>query len=111
MSNSDGYLFYTKKKKKLIKENIFLKVYKYTEIHYLQSKFPSVYSYCLVNLGHTLYILYHLTFVVIVWLYAIKNYGPYGFYLGTGWQNYFKTTDLKQRNAPPGTWPLFRRRL
>ena len=41
MSNSDGYLFYTKKEKTLIKD-IFLKAYKYTEIHYLQSKFPSV---------------------------------------------------------------------
>ena len=52
-------------------------------------------GYYLINLGHTLYILYHLTFVVIVWLYAIRNYGPYGFCLGTGWQNYFKTTDKK----------------
>ena len=42
MSNSGGYHFYTKKKKKLIKDIIFLKAYKYTEIHYLQSKFPSV---------------------------------------------------------------------
>ena len=45
--------------------------------------------------GHTLYILYHLTFVVIVWLYTVRNYGPCGFCLGTGWQNHFKTTDKK----------------
>ena len=35
-------------------------------------KISVCYSYCLVNLGYTLYILYHLTFVVIVWLYAIR---------------------------------------
>ena len=34
--------FLHKNKKKLIKDIIFLKAYKYTEIHYLQSKFPSV---------------------------------------------------------------------
>ena len=58
-------------------------------------KISVCYSYCLVNLGRTLYILYHLTFVVIVWLYAIRNYGPCGFCLGTSWQYYFKTTDKK----------------
>ena len=42
-----------------------MSAYKYTEIHFN-----------LVNLGHTLYILYHLTFAVIVWLYTIRNYGP-----------------------------------
>ena len=94
MSNSDECLFYTKKKQ-LIKDIIFLKVYKYIKIHYFAVKISVCYSYCLVNLGHTLYILYHLTFVVIVWLYAIRNYGPCGFCLGTGWQNYFKTTDKK----------------
>ena len=58
-------------------------------------KISVCYSYCLVNLGHTLYILYYLTFAVIVYLYAIRNYGPCGFCLWTGWQNYFKTTDKK----------------
>ena len=42
MSNSDGYLFLHEKEKKLVKDIVFLKAYKYTEIHYLQSKFPSV---------------------------------------------------------------------
>ena len=68
--------FFTRKRKKLKKDIIFLKAHKYSEIHYLQSKFPSVtvtVCYCLVNLGHTLYILYHLTFVLIVWLYAIMD--------------------------------------
>ena len=35
-------------------------------------KISVCYSYCLVNLGHTFYILYHLTFVNIVWLYAVR---------------------------------------
>ena len=77
MSNSDECLFLHDKERKLIKDIIFLNAYKYTEIHYLQSKFLPV----------TLYILYHLAFVVIVWLYTIRNYGPCGFCLGTGWQN------------------------
>ena len=53
MSNSDGCLFYTKKKKKPVKDIIFLNSYKYTEIHYLQSKFPSV--TVTVSLIYTLY--------------------------------------------------------
>ena len=64
-------------------------------------KISVFYSYCLANLGHTLYkiILYRLTFVIIVWLYKIRNYGPCGFCLGTGWQNYFKTTDKNKVNC------------
>ena len=57
------------------------------------------YSYCLVNLGHKLYILYHLTFVVIVWLYKIRNYGPCVLCLGTVWINSFKTTDKNKVNC------------
>ena len=63
--------FLHEKEKKLKKDIIFLKAHKYSEIHYLQSKFPSVtvtVCYCLVNLGHTLYI-----FVLIVWLYEIMD--------------------------------------
>ena len=43
MSNSDGCLVFTRKrKKKLIKDIIFPNTYKYNKIHFLQSKFPSV---------------------------------------------------------------------
>ena len=91
MSNSDGCLFYMK----LIKDIIISEGIEIYRNSLFAVKISVCYSYCLVNLGHTLYILYHLTFVAIVWLYAIRNYGPCGFCLGTGWQNYFKTTDKK----------------
>ena len=95
MSNSDGCLFYMKKKKKTYKGHHISEGIEIYRNSLLAVKILVCYSYCLVNLGHTLYILYHLTFVVIVWLYAIRNYGSCGFCLGTGWQNYFKTTDKK----------------
>ena len=64
--------FFTRKRKKTYKGHHISEGIEIYRNSLFAVQISVCYSYCLVNLGHTLYNLYHLTFVVIVWLYAFR---------------------------------------